>query len=351
MHIHQRLFRLSGALLALMSLSANAAELATDKVRETSGASVYVAEGVAESVQQSVIAAQVAGRIEQLSVKAGDRVQKGQLLVRIDSQAAAQQASASQAQVASAKAQLDVARKELERQQQLFKKNYLSQAALDQAEAQFKATEAALRGSTAQAGVASTQTGFYTLTAPYSGTVASVTAEVGEMALPGKVLLTIYDPAQMRVVASLPQSRVAQLAKPPVVRVELPSLPENQRWQQAASVNVLPTADAGSQSVQVRLGLPPMNGAVTPGLFARAQFTLASGDQPRLLIPQRAVVRRTELTAVYVVSAKEGGQAGQVAQLRQVRLGRPQGDDIEVLAGLSAGESVALDPVAAARGR
>jgi RND family efflux transporter MFP subunit len=346
MHIHQRLLRLAGALLALISVSATAAELATAKVREASGAGVYVAEAVAESVQQSVIAAQVAGRIEQLSVQAGDRVHKGQVLVRIDSQAAAQQASASQAQVASARAQLDVARKELERQQQLFRKNYLSQAALDQAEAQFKATEAALRGSTAQAGVASTQTGFYTLTAPYSGTVASVAAEVGEMALPGKILLTLYDPAQMRVVASLPQSRVAQLAKPPAVRIELPSLPESQRWQQAVAVTVLPTADAGSQSVQVRLGLPPMSAAVTPGMFARAQFTLAAGDQPRLLIPQRAVVRRTELSAVYVVSAKDGRQS---AQLRQVRLGRPQGEDVEVLAGLSAGESVALDPVAAAR--
>lgn len=349
MHNHQRLVRLVGALFASMSLSAGAAELATAPVREMSGAGVYVAEGVAESVQQSVIAAQVAGRIEQLSVKAGDRVHKGQLLVRIDSQAAAQQASASQAQVVSAKAQLEVARKEFERQQQLFRKNYLSQAALDQAEAQFKATEAALRGSTAQAGVASTQTGFYTLVAPYSGTVASVSAEVGEMALPGKTLLTIYDPAEMRVVASLPQSRVAQLAKPPVARIELPSLPDNQRWQQAASVTVLPTADAGSQSVQVRLALPRSAVSVTPGMFARAQFSLASSGEPaRLLIPQRSVVRRTELNAVYVVTVKEGRPS---AQLRQIRLGRPQGDDVEVLAGLVAGERVALDPVAAARGR
>lgn len=74
------------------------------------------------------------------------------------------------------------------------------------------------------------------------------------MALPGKVLLTIYDPAQMRVVASLPQSRVAQLAEPPAMRIELPSLPENLRWQQAASVTVLPTADAGGQAC--RYGWP-----------------------------------------------------------------------------------------------
>lgn len=332
-------------LTLLLSLGASAADLATAKVRALSGGMVYVAEGVVEAVQQSVIAAQVAGRISQLTVKAGDRVHKGQLLVSIDSQAAAQQASASQAQVVAARAQLEVARKELERQQQLFRKNYLSQAALDQAEAQFKATEAAVRGTTAQAGVASTQTGFYTLTAPYSGTVAGVSAEVGEMALPGKTLLTIYDPAEMRVVASLPQSRVAQLAAPPVARVELPALPEERRWLPATSVSVLPTADAGSQSVQVRLALPRVATALTPGMFARAHFPLLATAQARLLIPQRAVVRRSELTAVYVVAAQ--GQP----QLRQIRLGRAQGDEIEVLAGLAAGEEVALDPVAATRGR
>ena len=334
-------------LLALMLLSpalVGAADLATAKVREINGGEIYVAEAVVESVQQSVISAQVAGRITQLTVKAGDRVQKGQLLVKIDSQAAAQQANVSQAQVSSAKAQLDVARKEFERQQYLFQKRYLSQAALDQAEAQFKATEAAVRGSTAQAGAASTQTGFYTVTAPYAGTVAEVPSEMGEMALPGKPLLTLYDAAEMRVVASLPQSKAAQLSTQAVVKLELTALPEAQRWQQAMSVDVLPTADAVSQTVQVRLPLPTLTGRVTPGMFARAHFALPGDKQARLLIPQRAVVRRTELMAVYVVPS-----SGPV-QLRQVRLGKSTGDDVEILAGLSAGESVALDPVAAARG-
>lgn len=332
-------------LMMLSSTFARAADFATSPVRAVSGGQVHVAEAVVESVQQSVVSAQVAGRITQLTVKAGDRVQKGQILVRIDSQAAAQQASASQAQVLSAKAQLDVARKELERQQYLFQKRYLSQAALDQAEAQFKATEAAVRGSTAQAGAATTQTGFYTLVAPYSGVIAEVSSEMGEMALPGKPLLTMYDPADMRVLASLPQSKVAQVSAQAVVKLELPALPEAQRWQTAKSVDVLPTADAGSQSVQVRLPLPATPARLTPGMFARAYFPLTDDKQQRLLIPQRAVVRRTELTAVYVVPA-----SGAV-QLRQVRLGKAAGDEVEVLAGVAAGEAVALDPLAAARGR
>jgi len=333
-------------LLALMLAPfahCTAAELITAKVRALSSGGVHVAEGVVEAVRQSVISVQVSGRILKLPVKPGDRVDKGQLLLQIDSLAAAQQATASQAQVASAKAQLDVARKELQRQKYLFDKKYLSQAALDQAEAQFKATEAALRGSTAMAGAATTQTAFFTVTAPYSGIVSDVPATVGEMALPGKPVMTLYAPGEMRVVASFPQSRLSQLSSSPSVRLELPALPESGRWQQASSVVVLPTADPMSQSVEVRLALPPSATGATPGMFARAYFPLTGEKQAGMLIPRQAILRRTELDAVYVVPP-----AGK-PQLRQVRLGRVRGDDIEVLAGVSEGESVALDPVAAGR--
>ena len=330
-------------ILALLAAApAMAADLATVPVRMMNGGDNYVAEGLVEAVHQSVIAAQVPGRITELAIKAGDRVKKGQILARIDNQAAVQQAGASAAQVASANAQLNVARKEFERQQALFKKNYLSQAALDQAEAQFKATEAAVRGAIAQAGAANTQTGFYTLAAPYDGVVAEVPASVGDMAMPGKPMVTVYEPGEMRVVASLPQSRVTELPADASVRVEIPALAKEARWQSSTTVTVLPTADAGSQSVRVRLGLPT-GLPVALGMFARAVFLLKGSGDARLLVPARAVIRRTELTAVYVVPPKGG------AQLRQVRLGKTQGDEIEVLSGVHGGERIAIDPVAAAR--
>ena len=329
-------------LALLVAAPAMAADLATVPVRMMNGGDNSVAEGLVEAVHQSVIAAQVPGRITELAIKAGDRVKKGQILARIDNQAAVQQAGASAAQVASANAQLNVARKEFERQQALFKKNYLSQAALDQAEAQFKATEAAVRGAIAQAGAANTQTGFYTLAAPYDGVVAEVPASVGDMAMPGKPLVTVYEPGEMRVVASLPQSRVTELPADASVRVEIPALAKEARWQSSTTVTVLPTADAGSQSVRVRLGLPSAL-PVVPGMFARAEFPLKGSGDARLLVPARAVIRRTELTAVYVVPPKGG------AQLRQVRLGKTQGDEIEVLSGVHGGERIAIDPVAAAR--
>lgn len=331
------------AVFMLSVVSVHAAELATKPVRIVRSGEVYSAEGVVEAVRQSSISPQITGRITQLAVKAGDRVQKGQLLVKIDSESAAQMAAASQAQVNAANAQSDVARKELERQKHLFQKKYISQAALEQSVAQFKATQAAVNGSLAQSGAAKTQVGFFTIVAPFGGTIANVTAEAGDMALPGKPLLMIYDPAEMRVLAAVPQSKAGLLQAQGPVRLELTALPSHLRWQTAKSMTVLPVADAFSQTVQVRLGVPATAGTLMPGMFSRAYFPVAGEMRSRLLLPSAAVIRRTELTAVYVLTPSK------LFQLRQVRLGKTQGDEVEVLAGVAAGERVALDPIAASR--
>ena len=107
---------------------------------------------------------------------------------------------------------------------------------------------------------------------------------------------------------------------------------------------VLPAMDPATHTVQVRLDLPPGTRAA-PGMFGRVWLPGRSGDTPRLSVPTRAVVRRAELTGVYVL-----GDDGRPL-LRQVRLGPVSGDQVEVLSGLRAGERVALDPQAAARVR
>lgn len=309
-----------------------AAEPGVTLVRPAGVGASFEAEGVVEAVRQSVIAAQVAGRIVELRVKAGDRVSAGQVLARIDAEAARQQVVASQAQVEAARAQLALARAELARQQQLFAKQYISQAALEQAEAQFKATEAAVRGTLAQAGAASAQTGFYTLTAPYAGVVSAVQAEQGAMAMPGQPLLTVYDPRALRVAASVPQSRVAALLPNAEVQLRI-----GEREFTTRALSVLPAADPVSHSQTVRLALPVGTSDLVPGQFARARFALRGDEEGRLLVPTSAVLRRSELTAVYVLDAQ--GQP----RLRQVRLGPQQNGQVEVLAGLSAGERVLND--------
>jgi multidrug efflux pump subunit AcrA (membrane-fusion protein) len=127
------------------------------------------------------------------------------------------------------------------------------------------------------------------------------------------------------------------------IKVTVPAAAEDERSLAASNITVLPTADAITNSVKVRLLLPQNLSSVSPGMFARAQLPTTSAKlQNQIYIPSQAVIKRSELMAVYVVDAHG------YPQLRQVRVGRKQGDDVEIVAGLQAGEKVAFDPIAAA---
>jgi RND family efflux transporter MFP subunit len=302
-------------------------------------------DGVVEALRQTVIAAQVAGAVVKLEVKAGDRVRAGQVLLRLDARAADQTAAAGAAQARAAQAAQEVAAKDYERQQLLFAQHFISQAALDHAAAEFRAAQAQAAAQLAQAGAARTLTGFYVVVAPYAGVVSAVPVALGDMAQPGRTLVEMYDPAALRVTAWVPQSAAEAWSGTPLPRVELPGLADSARWPVPTRAEKLPTLDAATHTVQVRADLPPGLQGVAPGLFARLWLPVASGRTPNLWVPSRAVVRRAELAAVYVQGA-EGRPL-----LRQVRLGRTDGDRIEVLAGVMPGERVLSDPQAAARSR
>jgi multidrug efflux system membrane fusion protein len=302
-------------------------------------------DGVVEALRQTVIAAQVSGAVVQLTVKAGDRVRAGQVLLRIDARAADQTAAAGDAQVLAARAAQDVAAKEYARQQQLFAQQFISQAALDRATAEHQAAQAQVAAQLAQAGVARTQTGQYVVQAPYAGIVAQVPVALGDMALPGRTLVEMYDPAALRVTASVPQSVAASWTPTMPLRIELPGVPEARRWPTPTRVEMLPTSDPATHTVQLRAELPAGIEGAAPGQFARLWLPQPAGRDASVWVPAQAVVRRAELTALYVLDAN--GRP----LLRQVRLGRSDGDRIEVLSGLAVGERIATEPQVAARSR
>ena len=327
------------------STSSNGQKLAVAEVRSSSGAQLYSADGVVEAVRQTVIATQVSGAIVELPLNVGDSFKAGALLVRLDARAANQEATASRAQVDAARAALGLAAKEYERQKQLFTKAYISAAQLERAESQFKSASAQANAQIAQAGAVQTQSGFYVLNAPYAGVVAERPVSLGDMAMPGRALMAIYDPTTLRVTASLPQDRVANLVAGQIVKIEIPSLAQSQRWITASKVSILPVADAATHTVQLRMDLPASAKGLIPGMFARVNFAVNGSaiEGARLYVPAKAVFRRAELTAVYVLNAQ--GKA----LLRQVKAGAVSGAEQEIFSGVSAGEQVALDPIAAAQ--
>lgn len=314
-----------------------AGALPTVRVEVRDVAVTYPAESLVEATRQATIAAQVTGRITQVMVDAGDKVTRGQVLMRIDEREASQGVVAAQANVAQAQAELTNAKAAVDRTRNLREKNFVSQAALDQAEAAYRSAAAQLKAAEAGRGQAGTARSFTTITSPLTGVVAQRLAEQGEMASPGRPLLSVFEPGDLRVVASIPQYRLADLPAALQARIEFP---ERKLWVDALRVERLPVADTRTHTVRLRVYLPDNVPGVVPGMFARVHLVL--GTARKLVVPEDAVIRRGEVTSVYV-QAQDGSLA-----LRQIRLGEFVGEGtIEVLAGLTPGETISTDPVKA----
>ena len=297
----------------------------------------YTAEAVVEAVRQSTVAAQMAGRIIELRFDVGDYVKQGAVIARIDERAATQAVAASEAQVVEAQAALANARSQFERSKVLVAQKFLSSAALDKVEADYKAAQARVTALLAGAGQAATERSFATIVAPYSGVVSARHVELGEMATPGKPLMTGFDPSTLRVVANVPQTQIASIQAGARARIEIPS---TNKWLDVKGITLVPAADPRTHTTRVRLDLKAESRDLYPGIFARAHFSI--GRATRLLAPPQAIIRRSEVTAVYVIDDRGA------PHLRQVRLGVIADDrSIEVLAGLKPGERVAIEPIAA----
>lgn len=329
--------------ITLHSPATIATTLSTFIIKKSDSKAQYIAEGVVEAIKTSAIAPQVSGNITVLAVKAGDAVKSGQLLVRIDTRVANQQVMANKAQVAAAESQLLVARREYERKARLYAKQYISQAAMERAESDFKTAQAQTNAQLAQIGMSNIETDLHVIKAPFSGVVAEVNTEIGAMAVAGQPLMTIYDPNGLRVKVNFPQSQLVHLKETKNVHIIVTSASDVESNLVSTQLSVLPVADAVSNTSLVRLTLPINLLSIRPGMFARAFFPLKNNQgNNQINIPLSAVIRRSELVAVYVLDT-----VGK-PQLRQVRLGRIHDQSVEVFAGLQEGDVIALDPIVAA---
>jgi RND family efflux transporter MFP subunit len=327
------------ALSALLNgMPASAAAPATYRVGDSAAPGSHLATGTVQAVRQGTLGAQLSGRVVEVLVRSGDAVKAGQALIRIEAGDALDAASASAATASGAAARLVTARAEFERARQLRAQEYLSEAAMQRIEAALHSAEAEAQAAAAAASGARSRAGWRQVTAPYAGLVTELFVTAGDLATPGRPLVALYDPAALRVVAQVPESLAIRLQgdRPASIAVD-----QGQTPIQATSWAVVSAVDPATHSVEVRIELPARV-RLQPGQFVRVLLPIKAASA-QLRIPARAVLQRSEVTAVYVVDA-----AG-AAHLRQVRLGPVDGDSVAVLAGLQSGELIALDPVTAGK--
>lgn len=345
----QRILPASLALWLVLSaspvLAAGPMTVATTTVQTTGSSRTLGLDGTIQPLRQATVAAQTVGNVMTLAVKAGDRVKAGQLLARLDARAANAGVAQSDAGVAQADANLRNARSQLERTRDLRGQGYISQAALDNAENQFKTAEAAVAQARAGRSQATLAQDFALVNAPFDGVVLATLLDTGDLAAPGRPVATVYAPGALRAVVQVPASQAAVARAARRVEVQLP----DQRWTVPVKQTELPTTDPVSQTVEWRLDLSGADSAaLLPGQTVQVRFaeagasaaTPAANAPSTLTVPEASVLRRGELTAVYVAQAQQ-------FVLRAVRAGATQGGRTEVLAGLKAGERIAVDAIKA----
>lgn len=292
-------------------------------------------DGTVEAVREAVLSAQTAGRVTAIDADVNDRVAAGQILLRLTVVEQQAGVDAARAQLRAAEASAVEAERQFQRFSALAKDNYVSRAQLDQARSARDAANAARDAARAQLSSAGQNADYTTVRAPYAGIVSARRVEPGETVNPGQPLLTVYAPDDLRIEVRVPQSAADAIRSQPGARVRF----DDGTTVDAREVVVYPAADPASHSVPVRVLLPRMAEAIAPGTTAKVVFAIGD-DAHALRVPTASVLRRGELTAVYVV--KDGR-----VLLRQLRLGASEGGSVEVLAGLRAGEVVARDPEAA----
>jgi len=315
-------------------------ELAVIAVKQQNIDVEHRLDGLVEAVNEATLTAEIPGRIAEVLFDVGDVVPAGAVVLRLRGTEQKAEVSGAEARVADARARIVEANRNFTRIESLYAQNAASAQALEQAKAAMEVSEASLQVAQAQLTKAEEQAGYAVVRAPYGGVVTERHVERGESVSPGQPLMSGFLPDQLRVAVEVPQRMIALVRKHRLARVYLPG--RGGESTEIQEISIFPYASAGVGTTRIRLTLPYGVEDLSPGMLVKV--SLAVGTRSVLAIPKQTIVYRSEVIGVYVVSP--GGKVN----LRRIRPGKTlAGDNIVVLAGLSAGEQIALDPVAAVR--
>jgi RND family efflux transporter MFP subunit len=289
--------------------------------------------GTVESDLRTTIASRLTAIINSINVNAGDSVKKGDILVRLDDRDMQARVAQAQGALRAAESNRDLAQREYDRLRPLVEQKVASPNEADTWRSKYEGAAAEVTRAQRIIEEAEVQLSDTVLKAPFDGIVIDRQTEPGDLASPGKSLLTIYDPSRMRLEANVREAYIGRLdelrkAKQPLAVI----VQATGRQVQGMVSQIVPAADPESRSFIVKVQLADPSG-LYPGMFGRLRVPMA--PEAVLEIPSRAIRDVGQLSFVSV--AKEGN-----VTTRAVRLGASRGGQVEVLAGLGSGERIVL---------
>lgn len=290
---------------------------------------VESATGTIKPVHESNIASKILARVVDMQASAGKQVQAGDVLIRLSDEDLIARLRQAEADRDAARAQWELAKTEAQRAQQLLPSRSISQSDYETAMARLRTDEANHERAMRSVDEAKVVLEYSVIVAPFTGVVIDKRVDRGDTVTPGQVLLTLYDPTQMQLVASVRESLAMQLKVGQVIPAGMDSL----GYQCQATIReIVPQANSLSRSFEVKVTGPCPTG-IYSGMYGRIQIPI--GEEHILLIPASYVQRVGQLSMVYVL---EDG----IPKRRAIQLGRAFSEEVEVLSGLQVGENVAV---------
>ncbi|MCK5828889.1 MAG: efflux RND transporter periplasmic adaptor subunit [Methylococcales bacterium] len=279
------------------------------------------------SKQTTHVAARVLAPIKAIHVKAGDTVKKGDLLIELDNRNNRSSVAQSRENINSLQAQLIQARSHYKRTKNLFSKESVTKAQLEQASASYNSLKAQLGSAKQMLSSAKTTLSYSQIKAQFSARVIDRFAEPGDLASPGMKLLTLYDPASLRIDANVRESLALTLKIGQQLKTDIPALNKS---TQATIEEIVPAANPGARSFLIKAKIDH-NGELLPGMFARIH--IPSGNKEQLQIPTSYIKQMGQLDVVWVLE-------NNAPTRRFIRVGQKTGNKIIVISGLSIGEKL-----------
>ena len=288
--------------------------------------------------REATVRSELSAPVIQTLIDQGQRVNAGQLLMRLDDTAIRDQAISARSAVTTAQANLTVAQREQDRNEALLKAGAIAERAAEQSRAQVTAAQAQLATAQAQQASADKMLSNTRITAPFSGIVSARSVNAGDVVSPGTALLTIVDPTTMRLEASVPAEALSAVRLGAPVDFSVTGYPNRHFSGHVTRVN--PIADPATRQVRIIASLPNEGGTLVGGLFAEGRVSSETRVAP--VVPQSAVDERGLRPSV--VRLKNGR-----TEKTEVSLGLRDAatETVEVTQGISAGDTVLLG---AARG-
>lgn len=363
---------LGAVLIAALALQARSGGLSRAKIEETatvlrpaasgSGADVLTANGYVQARRNAAVSAEVQGRLQELFVQEGSRVEKGQVLARLANEdlraqlaRAASEVGVRQAAIEEARAERTDAENELRRQKALSERGLGTESTLDAAQARRDVNAARISTATEQLSaanaelrVARAELAKTEIRAPFNGTVLRKNAEIGEMVSPVSMggsgsrgaIVTIASLDSLDVEVDVNETYIGRLRLGQLARVTTDAYPDTAF---AARVRqIVPTSDRQKATVLVKVEILVPDARLLPDMGAKVTFLAPDAAAAAVtaraypLLPEKAVQQEGAATFVWLLRP-EG-----TVERRSVNVGARTGGNVEILSGLTGGERVAV---------